>query len=68
MKSNMGNTDKIVRIIAAILFFMLFFTGSVTGMLGTVLLVLGGIFLVTSIIGFCPIYAMLGLRTNAKKS
>jgi Protein of unknown function (DUF2892) len=63
MKSNMGFTDKMVRLIVAALFAVLYFTGTVTGILGTVLLVLGAVFVLTSAISFCPIYAVLGMST-----
>lgn len=63
MKKNMGSTDKVVRIILAVVFAALYFTGTVTGMLGYVLLALGGIFVLTSLVSFCPIYALVGLST-----
>jgi hypothetical protein len=63
MKQNVGSTDKIIRIVAAVVFAALYFTGTVTGTVGMVLLVLGGIFLATSLISFCPIYAILGMST-----
>jgi hypothetical protein len=63
MKANMGNTDKVVRIMAAIIFASLYFTGTVTGTLGVILLVLGGIFVATSLISFCPLYSIFGLST-----
>jgi hypothetical protein len=56
MKRNMSNTDRIVRVIVAALFAYLYFAGIVTGGLGIVLLVLGGVFLLTSIVAFCPLY------------
>lgn len=68
MKSNVGNTDKIIRIAAAIIFAVLYFTGMATGTFGTVLLVLGGILLATSAISFCPIYAIVGLNTCQVKT
>jgi hypothetical protein len=69
MKKNMGNTDKIVRISAAVLFFVLYFTGAVSGVLGTVLLVLGGVFLATWFISFCPLYTLFGINScSAEKS
>ena len=67
MKTNVGQTDKFIRIAVAVLFAVLYFTGSVTGTLGMVLLVLGGVFLATSLIGFCPLYALVGLNTCPKK-
>lgn len=63
MKQNVGSTDKIIRIVAAVVFAALYFTGTVTGTVGMVLLVLGGIFLATSLISFCPIYAIVGMST-----
>lgn len=66
MKTNMGNTDRIIRVILAIVFSALFFTGTVTGTWGTVLLVLGGIFLATSVVSFCPLYTLVGINTCKK--
>lgn len=67
MKKNMGSTDKIIRIILAAVFAVLYFTGTVTGTLGLVLVVLGGVFLGTSLISFCPLYTLVGLNTCPKK-
>lgn len=63
MKKNMGSADRVIRIILVALFAVLYFTGTVTGTLGIVLLILGGIFLLTSLVSFCPLYALVGLRT-----
>lgn len=68
MKKNMGNTDRIIRVIAAVVFSVLYFTGTVTGTAGLVLVVLGAIFLATSFISFCPLYTLVGLNTCEKKS
>ncbi len=67
MKKNMGNTDRIIRVIAAIVFAVLYFTGTVTGTIGLVLVVLGAVFLATSFISFCPLYALVGMNTCEKK-
>ncbi len=67
MKKNMGNTDRTLRVIVAIVFAALYFTGSVTGTFGMVLVVLGGIFLATSMISFCPLYALAGMNTCEKR-
>lgn len=61
----MGFADRIIRILLAALFAILYFTGTVSGTLGMVLLVLGVIFVLTSLVSFCPIYAMLGIHTCA---
>lgn len=63
MKRNMSNTDRIVRVIVAALFAWLYFGGIVTGGLGVVLLALAGVFLFTSIVAFCPLYAPFGFST-----
>lgn len=63
MKNNMGSSDKIIRFILAAIFVVLYFTGTVTGTLGIVLLVLAGVFVLTSLVSFCPLYAPFGLST-----
>lgn len=68
MKKNMGNTDRIVRIIAAILIAILYLTGTVQGTLAYILLTLGVIFLLTSFVSFCPLYTLVGLNTCKVKN
>lgn len=63
MKKNMGNTDRIVRFVIAAAIAVLYFTNVISGTLGIVLLVGAGIFLLTSLISFCPLYAPFGLST-----
>jgi fatty acid desaturase len=63
MKKNMGSSDKIIRFILAAIFVGLYFTGTVTGTWGIVLLVLAGVFVLTSMVSFCPLYAPFGLST-----
>lgn len=67
MKKNMGNADRIIRILIAALIAVLFFTDVLTGTVGIVLLVLSGIFVLTSLISFCPLYAPFGLKTCKTK-
>jgi hypothetical protein len=67
MKQNMGSTDKIIRIAIAALIAVLYFTGVITGTLGIILLVLAGVFVLTSLISFCPLYPLLGMNTARKK-
>ncbi len=67
MKKNMGNIDRIIRVIAAIVFSVLYFTGTVTGTVGLVLVILGAVFLATSFISFCPLYTLVGVNTCEKK-
>jgi uncharacterized membrane protein YgaE (UPF0421/DUF939 family) len=67
MKANIGSFDKVIRIILAIIFTVLYFTKLVDGTVGIVLLVLSGILLLTSMFSFCPLYTILGLKTTSKK-
>jgi len=67
MKKNMGTIDKIVRIVLALVAVVLFFTHVVSGVLGIVLLVLAGVFVLTSLISFCPLYLPFGISTCKKK-
>jgi len=66
MKKNMGGADRIIRIIIAIVVGVLYYTGTISGTLGMVLLVLGIVFLLTSFINFCPLYTVLGINTGKK--
>jgi len=67
MKKNMGNTDKIIRLIIAAGIAILYFSGVITGTIGIVLLILAGIFVLTSLVGFCPLYALFGMDTCPRK-
>ncbi len=66
MKRNMSNTDRIVRVVIAAVFAYLYFGGIVTGTVGIVLLILGGVFLLTSVIAFCPLYLPFNFSTFKK--
>ncbi|MBK7083449.1 MAG: DUF2892 domain-containing protein [Flavobacteriales bacterium] len=67
MKPNMGTADRIVRILVAAVIAILYFTGTVSGTLGIVLLVLAAVFVATSVVSFCPLYAPFGMSTCPKK-
>ena len=64
----MGILDRAIRIIIALVIAGLYFTKTepVTGTVGIVLLVVGAVFLLTSIINFCPLYTVLGIKTCKK--
>lgn len=62
MKTNEGTTDRIVRLVLAAVFFLLAFT-VVGGVWVYVAAGLGAVMLLTAAIGFCPLYALLGIRT-----
>ena len=63
MKRNLSNIDRIARVVLAAVLAYLYFGGIVTGTLGIVLVVLAAVFLLTSVVSFCPIYAALKLST-----
>ncbi len=63
MKPNLSKWDRLIRVVVAALFAYLYFAGIVTGGLGIVLLVLGAVFAVTAIVGFCPLYAAFKFST-----
>lgn len=67
MKNNMGLTDRVVRVIIAAIIGILYFSGILSGTLGIVLLVVAAVFVLTSLLGFCPLYAPFGLNTCAFK-
>lgn len=64
MKKNMSNLDRILRIIIAAVVAILYFTGVLTGTWAIVLGVLALIFLLTGLIGFCPLYTLFGFSTK----
>lgn len=66
MKRNMSNVDRLVRVLITAVLFYLYFSGVVSGALGVILVVLGAIFLATSLIGFCPLYAPFKFSTLKK--
>lgn len=67
MKKNMGNTDRIVRIVIAAVIAVLYYMGTLSGTLGLVLLILAGVFVLTSLISFCPLYTPFGINTCPAK-
>lgn len=67
MNKNMGTADRVIRVIIAAIVVVLYFTGTITGTLGIVLLVLAGVFVLTSLISYCPLYAPFGIRTCPPK-
>ena len=63
MKRNMSNIDRLIRAIFAVLLVYLYIGGMVTGTFGIILVVLGVILLITSVLGFCPLYALFKIST-----
>lgn len=67
MKKNINSTDRIVRVLIAVVAAILYLTGTVSGTAGIVMLAAAGIILLTSVINFCPIYYALGISTANKR-
>jgi hypothetical protein len=64
MKANESGLDRIIRVVLGIVLFALSFGGVVTGGWSIVLIVLGAVALLTGVVGFCPLYALLKFRTT----
>jgi hypothetical protein len=67
MKKNMGTIDKVIRILIAVVVVVLYFTNVISGTLAIILLALSAVFILTSVIGVCPLYMPLGLSTKKKE-
>ncbi|WP_460685056.1 YgaP-like transmembrane domain [Niabella aquatica] len=67
MKKNMGLTDKVIRVIIAIVIAVLYFTNMITGAVAAILLILAVLFLLTSFLSLCPLYLPFGITTCKKK-
>jgi hypothetical protein len=66
MKKNMGSIDRLIRVLIALAIVALYFTNHISGLIATFGLILSGIFILTSFIGFCPLYWPFGVCTNKK--
>ena len=67
MKTNMGTLDKIIRVLVAIAAGLLVYFEVVQGVYSYILLAIVAIFLLTSLVGFCPIYGLFGINTCTVK-
>jgi len=63
MKKNVGSFDRILRIVLALLIGYLYYNGTISGVLGIVLLVVAVVFLLTGLISSCPLYSIVGIKT-----
>jgi len=66
MKKNMGTIDRIIRILLASVVIILYITGSITGFAAIILGILAIVFIITSMIGFCPLYMPFKISTIGK--
>lgn len=63
MKKNMGGIDKIIRVILALVAGLLVYFEIVDGVWAYVLLTITGVFIITSLVGFCPLYGVFGINS-----
>jgi hypothetical protein len=63
MKKNMGTVDRGIRITLAIIVAILYFTGKISGITAIVLGIFATAFFITSLVGHCPAYTPLGIKT-----
>lgn len=66
MKANIGSLDKTIRLIVAAVLVALYFFIPLEGVIGYVALAVAAIALLTSLINFCPLWAVLGINTKKK--
>ena len=66
MKQNIGNTDRIIRVVLAVLLAVGAWMAGFGSVGGIILLVLAAVMLVTSAVGFCPLYAPFGFSTKPR--
>lgn len=64
MLKNIGSPDRIIRILIAVTIAILYFTNVISGTAGIILLIIGGVLAVTALVGTCPLYLLLGLKTT----
>jgi len=64
MKKNMSNIDRGLRVIVALVVAILYFTGQISGTMAIILGILAAVFILTSLVGTCPLYLPFGLSTK----
>ena len=68
MQKNLGTADRIIRIVFAVAVAILYFTGMISGTVAIILGILAVVLLVTSFVGFCPLYAPFKFSTIHKEN
>jgi hypothetical protein len=63
MKKNIGTTDRLIRLLMAVVLLVLYFTGVATGVWGIAALIGAGLLSVTALVSFCGLYALIGIST-----
>ncbi len=67
MKKNMGTIDRVIRVLLAMVVGILYLTGNISGTAAIILGILAVIFILTSAVGFCPLYMPFNISTIGKK-
>ncbi len=67
MKQNMGTIDRVIRTSLALVVAILYFTDQLSGLAAVVLGIFAIVFLLTSLVGVCPLYTVLGIKTTKNK-
>lgn len=67
MKLNMSILDRVIRLITGLVIGFLYFTGLISGTAGLIVLIIGIVFFLTSLVGFCPLYSLLRISTCDNK-
>lgn len=68
MKKNMGTIDRAIRVLVAVTVGVLYFMGQITGTAALILGILAGVFVLTSLVGSCPLYLPMGLSTRGQEA
>ena len=66
MIKNIGTIDKIARVLVAVLIVVLYFANVISGLLAIILLIFAAVFILTSLISFCPLYMPFKINTDKK--
>jgi fatty acid desaturase len=64
MKVNQTNIERIIRVFVGMALALLFFTGIITGGWGITALVVGAVLLLTGVVGYCPMYSLVGIKVK----
>lgn len=67
MKHNIGSIDRAIRVLGAVVIGILYFTNQIPGTVAVILSIVAVVFLLTSVVSFCPLYMPLKLSTIKKK-
>ncbi|MGM0432610.1 MAG: YgaP family membrane protein [Spirochaetota bacterium] len=68
MKKNMGNVDRVIRVILGVLIVIFFAAGELTGTAAVVLGIVAAVLLITSVVGTCPLYVPFRISTLKQKN